>query len=114
MAALQAFLFATRGDKPHAHQKIEEAIKIGEGFGHFHHTTYAIALAYASMHENDQALKWLKYTAENGFPNLTWFERDPALDKLRKDPRFIEFLETLRPRFERLRGLAQSPIESSH
>lgn len=114
MAAVQAFLFATTGDKFHAHQKIEEAIKIGEGFGHFHHTTYAIALAYASMHENDQALKWLKYTAENGFPNLTWFERDPALDKLRKDPRFIEFLETLRPRFERLRGLAQTPIESSH
>ena len=112
MAATEALFLAAAGDKIHAHQKIDQAIKDGEGFGHFHHTTYAIASAFALMHENEQALKWLKYTADNGFPNLTWFERDPALDKLRKDSRFIEFLETLRPRFERLRALAHAPLES--
>jgi tetratricopeptide (TPR) repeat protein len=114
LTATQAWFFAAAGDKTRAKEKIDEAIKIGEGFGHFHHTAYVIASAYALINEPELAIKWLNYTAENGYPNLTWFERDPNLDKLRKDPRFIEFLEKLRPRFERLRALAHSPIESSH
>jgi tetratricopeptide (TPR) repeat protein len=110
MTSMQALFLAAAGDKTRAKEKIDEAIKIGEGYGHFHHTTYAIASAYVLMDEPDLAMKWLNYTAENGYPNLTWFERDPNLDKLRKDPRFIEFLEKLRPRFERLKTLAQTPI----
>ncbi len=69
--------------------------KSGQGFGHFHHTAYAIASAYALMNEPDPALQWLKYAAENGYPNLPWFERDPNLDDLRKDPRFAAFLAGL-------------------
>jgi TolB-like protein/class 3 adenylate cyclase/Tfp pilus assembly protein PilF len=113
LASMQALFFATAGDKTRAQEKIDEAIKIGEGFGHFHHTTHAIASAYALMDEPDLAMKWLDYTAENGYPNLTWFERDPNLDKLRKDPRFIEFLEKLKPRFERFKALAHTPIPES-
>lgn len=110
LTSMQAFFLAVDGDKAWAQEKINEAIKIGEGFGHFHHTTYVIASAYALMDEPDLAMKWLNYTAENGYPNLTWFERDPNLDKLRKDPRFIQFLDRLRPQFERLKTLAQTPI----
>ena len=110
LASMQAVFFAIAGDKTRVQEKIDEAIKIGEGFGHFHHTTHMIASAYALMDEPDLAMKWLNYTAENGYPNLTWFERDPNLDKLRKDPRFIEFLEKLRPRFERFKALANTPI----
>jgi TolB-like protein/class 3 adenylate cyclase/Flp pilus assembly protein TadD len=109
LTATQALFQAAAGDKIDAHQKIDEAIKIGSGFGHFHHTTYAIASAYALMDEPEPAMKWLKYTAENGYPNLTWFERDPNLDKLRKDGRFIEFLNRLRPQFEHFKTLAASP-----
>ena len=108
LTATEALLLAADGDKARAKDKIDEAIKIGEGYGHFHHTTHAIASAYALMDETDLAMKWLNYTAENGYPDLTWFERDPNLDKLRKDPRFIEFLDKLRPRFERLKALAQT------
>ena len=110
LASMQAVFFAAAGDKTRAQEKIDEAIKTGEGFGHFHHTTHMIASAYALMDEPELAMKWLNYTAENGYPNLTWFERDPNLDKLRKDPRFIEFLEKLRPRFERFKALANTPI----
>jgi TolB-like protein/class 3 adenylate cyclase/Tfp pilus assembly protein PilF len=106
MTSMQALLFAASGDKSHAKEKIEEAIKIGEGFGHFHHTTYAIASAYALMNEPDSAMKWLTYTAENGYPNVSWFERDPNLDNLRKDPRFTALLQSLRPRFEHLKAIA--------
>src|SRR6266403_290128 len=113
LTSMQAFFLAVDGDKARAKEKISEAIKIGEGFGHFHHTTYVIASAYALMDEPDSAMKWLAYTAENGYPNLTWFERDPNLDKLRKDPRFIEFLDRLRPRFEQLKTLAHTPIPES-
>ncbi|HEY4282496.1 MAG TPA: adenylate/guanylate cyclase domain-containing protein [Chthoniobacterales bacterium] len=109
MTSMQALLLATSGDKPRATEKIEEAIKIGQGFGHFHHTTYAIASAYALMNEHELAMKWLTYTAENGYPNLTWFERDPNLDNIRKNPQFIDFLQKLRPRFERLKALAAAP-----
>jgi tetratricopeptide (TPR) repeat protein len=113
LASMQAVFFAAAGDKTRAQEKIDEAIKIGEGYGHFHHTTHMIASAYTLMDEPDSAMKWLNYTAENGYPNLTWFERDPNLDKLRKDPRFIEFLDKLRPRFERLKVLAATPIAAS-
>jgi len=113
LTSMQAVFFAAAGDKTRVQEKIDEAIKIGEGFGHFHHTTHMIASAYALMDEPELAMKWLNYTAENGYPNLTWFERDPNLDKLRKDPRFIEFLDKLRPRFERLKVLAATPIAAS-
>ncbi|MEY2439339.1 MAG: hypothetical protein QOI34_724 [Verrucomicrobiota bacterium] len=109
LTATQAWFLAAAGDKTHAKEKIDEAIKIGQGFGHFHHTTYVIASAYALMDEPEPAMKWLNYTAENGYPNLTWFERDPNLDKLRKDPRFIDFLNKLRPQFKRLKALAATP-----
>jgi TolB-like protein/Tfp pilus assembly protein PilF len=108
LTATEGLFLAADGDKAQAKEKINEAIKIGEGYGHFHHTTHAIASAYALMDEPDLAMQWLNYTAENGYPDLTWFERDPNLDKLRKDPRFIEFLDKLRPRFERLKALAQN------
>ena len=113
LTSMQALFLAAAGDKTRAKEKIDEAIKIGHGFGHFHHTTHVIASAYALMDEPDLAMKWLNFTAENGYPNLTWFERDPNLDKLRKDPRFIEFLEKLRPRFEQLKALAHTPIPES-
>jgi tetratricopeptide (TPR) repeat protein len=109
MTSMQALLFAASGDKPRAKEKIDEAIKIGEGFGHFHHTTYAIASAYALMNEPEPAMKWLTYTAGNGYPNLTWFERDPNLDNLRRDPRFTAFLQSLKPRFEHLKAIAAGP-----
>src|SRR6201999_4024179 len=105
------FFLANVGDKIHAHEKIQEAIKVGENFGHFHHTAYAIATTYASLHENADALKWLKFAAENGFPNLTWFERDPALDSLRKDPGYAALINEMRPRFEKLKALAHASPE---
>jgi tetratricopeptide (TPR) repeat protein len=112
LTAAQGLFLAVAGDKAHAEEKIDEAIKLGEGFGHFHHASLVIASAYALMNKPEAAMKWLNYTAENGYPNLTWFERDPNLDKLRKDPRFIEFLDKLRPRFERFKALAATPSNS--
>jgi TolB-like protein/class 3 adenylate cyclase len=106
LMATRALLLAVAGDKKAAHEKIDEALKAGQGFGHFHHTTYAVASAFAILNEPDSAMKWLTYTAENGYPNLAWFQRDPNLETLRKDPRFAELIQKMKPRFERLKTLA--------
>lgn len=113
VTAQQGFFLAAAGDTVHAHEKIEEAIKVGENFGHFHHTAYAIATTYAALNENADALKWLRFAAENGFPNLTWFERDPALDSLRKDPGYVALINEMRPRFEKLKALADASPETA-
>jgi adenylate cyclase len=114
LTSMEALFCALDGDKVRTEKKINEAIKIGEGFGHYHHTTHVFASAYAIMDEPDRAMKWLLYTAENGFPNVPWLERDPNLDKLRQDPGFIEFLEKLRPRFERFKALAATPTPANN
>jgi adenylate cyclase len=113
LASMQALFHALDGAKAKVEEKIQEAIKIGEGFGHYHHTTHVFASAYAILGEIELAMKWLIYTSENGYPNLPWFERDPTFDNLREEPRFIKFLEKLRPRFEGLKALAQTPISAT-
>jgi hypothetical protein len=72
----------------------------GKGFGHFHHTTYYIASAYALMKKTDQALRWLEATADDGFPCYPMFERDPNLNNLRGDARFVAFLEKQKRQWE--------------
>ena len=72
-----------------AEEKIKSAVERGKGFGHFHHTAYHIACAYALMNKPEQAIKWLEVAAEDGFPCYPLFERDTNLDNLRQDPRFV-------------------------
>ena len=106
LTAMQALFFALDGDKVRADEKIRESILLGEGFGHFHHTTHVIASTHALMDEPGMAMDWLSYTVENGYPNLPCLEHDPNLGKLRGDPRFIELLAKLKMRFERYQALA--------
>jgi len=93
-------LLADAGEERRAEERIERAAEIGKGFGHFHHTAYYIASAYALMNKPEMALKWLKRAGEDGFPCYPLFEKDPALDHLRKDARFIAFMAELKPRWE--------------
>ena len=92
LTSLQAMLAASAGQERQAEEKISLAVKRGKGFGHFHHTAYHIACAYALMNKPAQALKWLEEAAANGFPCYPLFARDTNLDNLRQDARFIAFL----------------------
>ena len=87
---------------------IERALEIGKGFGHFHHTTYNVASAFAAMDRSDEALKWLKAAADSGFPNYTYFRIDPNLDNLRTSVAFNEFMARLQTQWERYRAVAKS------
>jgi len=106
--SVNAVLLAKNGNVPEAENAIDEAVKIGKGFGHFHHTAHNIASALAAMNRPDEAVSWLQNAADGGFPNLTYFEIDPNLDSIRKQPKFIEFLSKLRPQFQRFRHLAHA------
>jgi TolB-like protein/DNA-binding winged helix-turn-helix (wHTH) protein len=97
---MEAILAASNGDRHLAVAKIAEAIRLGSGYQHFHHTEYAIASAYSLMNEHEEALLWLKRAAEDGFPCYPLYARDKDLDNLRTDPRFLAFLGALHDQWQ--------------
>ena len=103
--SIQAVLAAASGQQRIAENKIKSAVEKGKGFGHFHHTAYYIACAYALMNKPEQAIKWLEAAAEDGFPCYPLFETDPNLDKLRQDARFLTFLAKQKQRWEYYRTI---------
>lgn len=102
--SLQAILAASAGQHREAEEKIESAIQRGKGFGHFHHTAYHIACAYAIMNRHDEAMRWLESAANDGFPCYVLFERDRNLDNLRQDARFQALLARLKQERERYKS----------
>src|SRR6266498_372950 len=105
--SVQAVLAVSAGQERKAEDKIRSAVERGKGFGHFHHTAYHIACAYALMHKPEQAIKWLQAAAEDGFPCYPLFERDTNLDNLRQDARFVTFLAKLKQQWNHYR---ESPL----
>ena len=99
-AGLQAVMAASEGQEARAEEKIKLAIEKGKGFGHFHHTAYYIACAYARMNKTEQAVKWLQNAADDGFPCYPLFASDRNLDNLRQDARFMAFLEKQKQQWE--------------
>ncbi|HEU4766240.1 MAG TPA: protein kinase, partial [Pyrinomonadaceae bacterium] len=98
--SLQAILAASAGQHREAEEKIQSAIERGKGFGHFHHTAYHIACAYAIMNKHEEAIKWLELAANDGFPCYVLFENDRNLNNLRQDPRFQALLTRLKQEWE--------------
>ena len=104
--SVQAVLAASMGHNAEAEEKIKLALEKGKEFGHFHHSAYHIACAYAIMNKHDEAIKWLEAAANGGFPNYPMYERDPNLNNLRQDPKFATFLENLKKKWEYYKSLA--------
>ncbi len=103
----QAVLAASAGQERMAEDKIKSAIERGKGFGHFHHTAYNIASAYALMNKPEQAIKWLEVTAEDGFPCYPLFASDANLDTIRQNPKFQSFLSAQKQEWEYYKSLPQ-------
>ena len=93
-------LLAKAGKEREAENLTRRAVEIGKGFGHFHHTAYNIASAYALLNKPEQAIKWLQIAADDGFPCYPLFENDANLNSLRKDERFIVFMAKLKQQWE--------------
>jgi len=105
--SLQAILAASAGQSRIAEENIKLAIERGKGFGHFHHTMYHIACAYALMTRHEQAINWLESAANDGFPCYVLFERDHNLDNLREDARFKTFMAKEKQRWEHHKTLLE-------
>jgi len=103
--SLKALLLAKAGKQQEAEDAINRAIQIGSGFGHFHHTAYNVASAYAALNKPDETVKWLENASERGFPNYPYFEVDPNLNNVRRHRRFVEFMTKLKPEWERFKAL---------
>jgi TolB-like protein len=99
-ASMQAILAADAGDATRAEVKIRAAIEHGKGYGHFHHTEYYVAAAYALLGRPTEALRWLQAAAEDGLPCYPLFAGDPSLDKIRHDPGFVAFLAKQKQQWE--------------
>ena len=106
--SMKALLFAKDGRERLAEQMIDRATTIGQGFGHFHHTAYNIASAYAALNEPDEAVRWLETAADDGFPCYPYFANDPNLEALRTQPRFHALLTTLQRQSERFSKIAET------
>lgn len=103
--SLQAILAASEGQQELAEEKIKLAIEKGKGFGHFHHTAYHIACAYALMNKREQAIGWLEMAANDGFPCYVLFLNDRNLDNLRQDARFLTLLAKLKEQWEGFKSI---------
>ncbi|MDQ3687738.1 MAG: winged helix-turn-helix domain-containing protein [Acidobacteriota bacterium] len=103
--SIEAVLAASSGQERMAEDKIKSAVERGKGFGHFHHTAYHIACAYALMNKPEQSIKWLEAAAEDGFPCYPLFERDGNLDNVRQDASFVTLMAKLRQQWENYRTM---------
>jgi hypothetical protein len=101
VTAIRAILDAKKGDARRTEEDIRKAVALGKGFGHFHHTAYNIASAYALLRQPGPAVEWLRRAADDGFPCYPLFDKDPNLDNLRQDPGFLALMTELRPQWER-------------
>jgi len=103
--SVQAIMAALEGNARLAEEKIATASQQGKGFGHFHHTAYHIACAYALMNRIDDALEWLEHAADDGFPCYPMFARDSMLNNLRRDARFDALMARLKMQWENYRQI---------
>jgi tetratricopeptide (TPR) repeat protein len=104
LTGTQALLLADAGQNGAAESKIRKAVEIGHGFGHFHHTAYNIASAYAFMNQPERAMYWLEFTAQDGMPCYPLFAQDPNLANLHGKARFLAFMEKQKQQFERFKA----------
>ncbi len=102
--SVRALLRAKKGDRRGAEADVATAIRIGRGFGHFHHTAYSLGQVYSVLGDLDRAQEWIQTAAEEGFPCYTLFETDPFLERLRGSPRFRSFVAALRKEWEHIPG----------
>ncbi len=103
--SVKALILARNEKRTGANDAINRCSGMGKGFGHFHHTAYNIASAYASLDEPENAVKWLEAAADDGFPCYTYFTVDPNLDNIRSHAAFVDLMSTLQRQWQQFKSL---------
>jgi TolB-like protein/DNA-binding winged helix-turn-helix (wHTH) protein len=97
-------LSALKGDFRTAEAEIPSILnRVNPQAFNYHHVTYYIACIYALTGKSDEAVKWLRKTAAEGFPSYTLFERDAYLNRIRQTPEFIRLMEEMKAQNERFK-----------
>jgi len=99
VTSVEAVVHALSGRQPEAEEAIQRA-SVRRGRGHFHHTQYHIACAYALLNKKASAVEWLRKSAAEGFNCYPLFECDANLASLKDDPGFLDFLAAEKRRYE--------------
>jgi DNA-binding winged helix-turn-helix (wHTH) protein/tetratricopeptide (TPR) repeat protein len=94
-AAALAGVLAAQGDAAAAHARVKSVLSREY---RDHHVAYSLGAAYSQLGDFDESLRWLRTAADTGFPCLTWFERDPLLEPLRRRAEFQELTAYVRTR----------------
>jgi DNA-binding winged helix-turn-helix (wHTH) protein/TolB-like protein/Tfp pilus assembly protein PilF len=98
----KALLTALRGNFAQAEREIPTVLNmVKRNDESYHHATYDTACIYAMAGDQQEAVKWLRETADTGFPNYPLFARDHFLDHIRNSPEFVQFLEEQKTQWER-------------
>ena len=99
----KALFLALQGRHKEAQAEVPRIIENVTRNRTYHHSTYGLARIYALDGKGEEAVKWLRITAREGYPSYTLFARDPFLDPIRKDPAFIRFMAEMKTRWEGFR-----------
>jgi TolB-like protein len=65
-----------------------------------HHVAYSVGATHAQLGNPSEARRWLAQAFETGLACYPWYQRDPLLEPLRRDPEFQRFLEGFRKSWE--------------
>ncbi len=95
-----ALISALKGKFEEAENSIPMIIEQARNNRAYHHIIYNLAVVYALAGKTDEAVKWLRTTADTGMPNYPRFARDPHLNRIRKAPAFIQFMSELKTRWD--------------
>jgi eukaryotic-like serine/threonine-protein kinase len=79
----------------------------------YHHITYDIVCIYALEGKTSEAVKWLRTTAETGMPDYPLFARDELLNRIRKEPAFLQFMTELKTRWDGYRREFTEDVQSA-
>ncbi len=74
---------------------------------YYHHFTFYRAMGFALVGHPDEAVRWLRKTAESGYPNVVAFRREPRLASLHGHADYEQLLAGLEAR--RARWAAENP-----
>jgi len=94
--ATWALLSAREGKREEALRTMDdETLKfLGEAFP----ATLSAAEFYSVLGEPSKAVEWLEKTVRNGDERVEWFQRDPSLANIRRDPRFQRIIHSIEER----------------
>ena len=91
MAAI-GFVHGVAGRKREARQVLADLLNLSKSE---YVTSYAVALVYAGLGENDEAFAWLNRGYDERTHWLVWLKLDPRWNTLRSDPRFAVLLKRM-------------------